>query len=78
MHLSTLDHTANSRAFDIWGDTVNMASRLESTGAPGQVRCSQTVREVLGDGWLFEDCGGITMKGKGEQQAYILLGRAQT
>ena len=55
-----------------------MASRLESTGAPGQVRCSQTVREVLGDEWLFEDCGGITMKGKGEQQAYILLGRAQS
>ena len=64
------------RAFDIWGDTVNMASRLESTGARGEVRCSEAVREVLADGWSFRDCGSIAMKGKGEQQVYALLGRA--
>ncbi len=64
------------RAFDIWGDTVNMASRLESTGKPGEVRCSDAVRQVLGERWLFRDCGSIVMKGKGEQQVYALLGRA--
>lgn len=60
-------------SFDIWGDTVNFASRLESSGAHGEVRCSNAIRESLGDRWSFRDCGRIAMKGKGERQVWELL-----
>ncbi len=64
-------------SFDIWGDTVNFASRLESSGAHGEVHCSDVVRVGLGDAWRFRDCGLIAMKGKGEQQVWALLGPAE-
>ncbi|HCP45170.1 MAG TPA: hypothetical protein DIU15_03965 [Deltaproteobacteria bacterium] len=60
--------------FDIWGDTVNVASRLESSAAPGEIRCSGDIREALGAGWTFVDCGFVPLKGKGEQQVWALTG----
>lgn len=63
--------------FDIWGDAVNVASRLESSAAPGEIRCSGVIRESLGEGWTFADCGSVPLKGKGEQQVWSLLGRAK-
>ena len=61
--------------FDIWGDTVNFASRLESSAAEGEVRCSETMRQALADRFDFEDRGMIPLKGKGEQRVWALLGR---
>ena len=54
-------------AFDIFGDTVNIASRMESNGAPGKVNISQATYELVkGDPELgFEDRGMVTAKGKG-------------
>ena len=56
--------------FDIWGDTVNLASRLESSGQNGEVRCSERIRSGLDDRFVFDDCGRIELKGKGAQQVW--------
>jgi class 3 adenylate cyclase len=52
--------------FDLWGDTVNTASRMESHGAPGRVHVSQATRTLLDDSFVFEERGVISVKGKGE------------
>jgi class 3 adenylate cyclase len=59
-------------AFDYWGDTVNLASRLESSGIPGKVQASEAVcRRVHGE-YLVEEERALTLKGKGEVTGYIL------
>jgi class 3 adenylate cyclase len=60
--------------FDVWGDTVNMASRMESNGVVGEVSCSNEVREALADRWNFERLGLVAIKGKGEQVMWLLKG----
>ena len=60
--------------FDVWGDTVNMASRMESNGVVGEVSCSDDVREALADRWNFERRGPVAIKGKGEQVMWLLKG----
>jgi len=62
-------------AYDIWGDTVNIASRMESHGAPGRVHVSQDAYEILKDKFSFESRGTIPVKGKGDMDTYFLLGR---
>jgi class 3 adenylate cyclase len=62
--------------YDVWGDTVNMASRMESLGTPGRVHVSQAVRDRLADRYLFEPRGVLEVKGKGPQQTWYLVGRA--
>jgi class 3 adenylate cyclase len=59
--------------FDIWGDTVNFASRLENSGQRGEVRCSDRIRADLGGSYVFEDCGRVELKGKGAQQIWRVL-----
>ena len=61
-------------AYDIWGDTVNTASRMESSGAVGQVNISQSTFEVLKDDsdFKFESRGKIEAKGKGEIEMYFV------
>jgi class 3 adenylate cyclase len=61
--------------YDIWGDTVNLASRMESLGAPGRVHVSEAVRERLGREFDFEARGLIEVKGKGHVPTYFILGR---
>jgi len=64
--------------FDVWGDTVNMASRMESNGVVGEISCSNEVREALADRWNFERLGLVTIKGKGEQLMWLIKGPKET
>ena len=60
--------------YDIWGDTVNTASRMESSGAVGQVNISQATYELLKDDsdLTFESRGKIEAKGKGEIEMFFV------
>ncbi|HUB66519.1 MAG TPA: adenylate/guanylate cyclase domain-containing protein [Candidatus Methylacidiphilales bacterium] len=60
-------------AFDIWGDTVNTASRMESSGLSGKVNVSQTTYEIARDFFEFENRGKIATKRKGELEMFIAL-----
>jgi adenylate cyclase len=61
--------------YDLWGDAVNVASRLETAAPPGRIQVSERVAEALGDAFELEPRGAIELKGKGSMQAYFLLGR---
>jgi class 3 adenylate cyclase len=63
-------------AYDLWGDTVNLASRLESHGTPGRTLVSESTAELLGDGYALSDLHTLDLKGKGPTPARFLLGRA--
>ncbi len=58
--------------YDLWGDTVNTASRMESHGIPGEIQVTEATYERLRDRYYFEQRGAIAVKGKGEMQAYLL------
>ena len=60
--------------YDLWGDTVNMAARLESLGEPGRIHVSEAVRRGLAEGFRFEARGEIEVKGKGRLNTWYLLG----
>lgn len=60
--------------FDIWGDTVNTASRMESYGVPGSIQVSAETYHRLHQYFAFEKRGLIHIKGKGEMATYYLLG----
>ena len=62
-------------SYDLWGDTVNTASRMESQGLPGSIQVSATTYERLRDRYLFEERNPIQVKGKGEMVTYLLIGR---
>ena len=62
-------------SYDLWGDTVNTASRMESHGEPSRVHVSQATYTLLKDRYRFTDRGEMMVKGKGMQQTYFLLGR---
>lgn len=62
-------------AYDIWGDTVNIASRLESHSLPGQIQVSKSVYQKLGKDFDFETRGEIELKGRGRMPTWFLLSR---
>jgi guanylate cyclase len=63
-------------SYDMWGDTVNTASRMESSGVPGQIQVSPATHDLLtGNGYALEPRGTIDIKGKGEMDTWILAGR---
>ena len=58
--------------YDVWGDTVNVASRLESTAEPGTIHVSESVAAALGGGFRLEPRGTVELKGKGPTPTYRL------
>lgn len=62
-------------AYDLWGDTVNTASRLESGGVPGRIQLSRETADRLGNTWLIEERGEIELKGRGTMETCFLIGR---
>jgi PAS domain S-box-containing protein len=62
-------------SYDLWGDTVNIASRMESHGIPGQIHVTDSTYERLREQYLLTERGTIQVKGKGEMTTYFLTGR---
>ena len=62
-------------SYDLWGDTVNTASRMETTGVPGCIQVTERTRKLLGEHYLFQERGRIQVKGKGMMLTYFLIGR---
>ena len=60
-------------SYDVWGETVNLASRLESHGQPGKVHVSGEVQSALSDKFQFEPRGAIEIKGVGMLETWFLV-----
>ncbi|QUR67406.1 adenylate/guanylate cyclase domain-containing protein [Mycobacterium spongiae] len=61
--------------YDVWGDAVNVASRMESTDSVGQIQVPDDVYERLKDDFVLRERGHINVKGKGVMRTWYLLGR---
>jgi adenylate cyclase len=61
--------------YDVWGDAVNVAARMETTGVAGKIQISQSVYERLKDDFVLDARGEIEVKGKGSMQTWFLVGR---
>ena len=61
-------------SYDLWGDTVNTASRMESHGEPGRIQLSEATRTLLGAKFALRERGVIVIKGKGEMRTWFLEG----
>jgi class 3 adenylate cyclase len=62
-------------AYDLWGDAVNTASRMESHGAPGEIQITASTHEKVKDAFDLESRGTISVKGKGDLPAWFVRGR---
>ena len=61
--------------YDVWGDTVNTASRMESHSIDGQIQVSQATYKVLKDKYILAKRGMVEIKGKGKMMTYFLQGK---
>jgi len=59
--------------YDIWSDTVNTASRMESQGVAGRVHVSEATYALMKDEFVFEDRGAINVRGRGPLNTYFVL-----
>ncbi len=64
--------------YDIWGDTVNLAARLQTAAQPGSIRVSETIHDALKSDYVFEALGETPLKGKGTLQTFALEGSVST
>ena len=62
-------------AYDVWGDTVNTASRMESSGVVGEINISSSTYELVKDIFVCEYRGKISAKNKGEIDMYLVKGK---
>ncbi|HMA35144.1 MAG TPA: adenylate/guanylate cyclase domain-containing protein, partial [Chloroflexia bacterium] len=62
-------------SYDLWGDTVNLASRMESQGQPGRIQVTPATYERLQTKYQFEAGGPLAVKGRGDLAVYFLTGR---
>ncbi|MGA9192099.1 MAG: adenylate/guanylate cyclase domain-containing protein, partial [Anaerolineales bacterium] len=61
--------------YDVWGQAVNMASRMETLGVPGKIQITPDAHELLKDSFECERRGVIDVKGAGEMETWFLVGR---
>jgi adenylate cyclase len=61
--------------YDLWGDSVNVASRMESSGEPGSIQVTASTYELLKEKYILQHRGQVKVKGKGDMETYWLLGR---
>jgi adenylate cyclase len=59
---------------DVWGDAVNVPSRMETTGVPGRIPISPETYELVKDQFELESRGPINVKGKGKMTTWLLVG----
>ena len=59
-------------AYDLWGDAVNVAARMEECSVPGEMRMTKATHDLVKDAFAFEDRGMVRIKGKGSMRAYAL------
>jgi class 3 adenylate cyclase len=64
-------------SYDLWGDTVNTASRMESHGVAGCIQVTARIYQRLRDGYRFQRRGPISVRGMVEMVTYLLVGRNQ-
>ena len=64
--------------YDLWGDTVNIASRITSEGVPGMIQCDTMTYHRLAGNFDFHEPQTIYLKGKGNMTVYRLIGRKNT
>ncbi|HWH25000.1 MAG TPA: adenylate/guanylate cyclase domain-containing protein, partial [Candidatus Limnocylindria bacterium] len=62
-------------AYDLWGDAVNVASRMESHGVAGRIQLTDAVVGLLDGKYLIEERGRVDVKGLGEMRTWFLVGR---
>jgi guanylate cyclase len=62
-------------SYDLWGDVVNVASRMESEGIPGSIQVTKATYELIRDQFVCEPRGVIAVKGKGDMNTYLLVAR---
>jgi class 3 adenylate cyclase len=62
--------------YDLWGDPVTMASRMETQGEPGGIQVTEAVWERLHDRYSLEPRGKVDVKGRGEMETFWLVGAA--
>jgi adenylate cyclase len=61
-------------SYDIWGDAVNIASRMESHGEPGRIQVSEAFRNLAADHFVFEERGSTDIKSLGATRTFFLVG----
>jgi len=65
-------------AYDLWGDTVNVSSRLEASSRPGHIHVSRRFQNIVKDEFEFVSRGKVALKGKGEMESFFLVGKKLT